>query len=91
VEMDCLTLIKDLEKGSVPHSRMAGLLTEIRAVGILLPNCKFRHINRGGGGNEVAHSLAQRAIKHQECVRDQIDLESVAVVVDPPDCNQLVS
>jgi hypothetical protein len=47
VETDYLTLIKGLEKGSIPHFRMMRLLTKIRAVEIFLPDCKFRHINRG--------------------------------------------
>jgi hypothetical protein len=41
-------------------------MDEISAAYQLLPDYKMNHVRREA--NEVAHVLAQRALKHRECV-----------------------
>jgi hypothetical protein len=41
-------------------------MDEIRAAYQLLPDYKMNHVRKEA--NEVAHVLAQRALKHHECV-----------------------
>jgi hypothetical protein len=41
-------------------------MDEIRAATQLLSDCKMNHVRREA--NEVAHDLAQRALKQRECV-----------------------
>jgi hypothetical protein len=65
VELDCLTLIKAIEERKESRASWAGIIEEIRGVSSLLPGCKFQHVRREA--NKAAHSLAQRALRTQEC------------------------
>jgi hypothetical protein len=74
---------------------LLGILTEIKAVKNLWPECHFKHIKRGA--NEVAHRLAQEAIRNQECivmrfnapecVREHLVKEGAGMHETPPLCN----
>jgi hypothetical protein len=95
VESDCSTLINDIVNRNDTRSSLPGILSEIKAVGSLLPACKFTHVRRES--ISVAHTLAHRALKFYECVVmrysfpasviDQVALETMA---DRP-CNQDVT
>jgi hypothetical protein len=57
VEADCVGLIKALMMGVQSRAPWAGVISEIRVVGQLPPECRFSHIRREA--NRVAHELAQ--------------------------------
>jgi hypothetical protein len=99
VESDCSNLAKALGQEMEPRSSWAGILSEIKAAGNLLPACSFSHIHREG--NQVAHLLAQKALRRKECVlmrhnmppeiRTQVDTESARRVNYPLTCNPNVT
>jgi hypothetical protein len=66
LESDCLALMKALVSSHEQHSEMAGILIEVRAAMQLLPQITIGHVRREA--NSVAHELAQRTLKYQECV-----------------------
>jgi hypothetical protein len=66
VASDCSNLIRALDKKEVARSSWEGILSEVQATCSLLPAYNFRHIRREA--NQVAHSLAQLAIRQQQCV-----------------------
>jgi hypothetical protein len=78
---------------------MEGILTECRAAMQLLPEVTVGHDRREG--NSVAHELAKRALKYQECVvmrqnvpecvHRQVDIEVVVAVVSTRSCNDPIS
>jgi hypothetical protein len=97
VETNCLTLVQDLGRKNESRSRLAGLVAEIRVVGNLLPQCKFRHAYRAS--YEVSHSLpSSEGDKCQECVvihfdappcvQAQIELERAGEPAASLLCNQ---
>jgi hypothetical protein len=66
VESDCLNLTNDIQWKTSSRSCLMGILSEIQAVKSLLQDCHVSHIKRDA--NMVAHRLAQRALRNQECV-----------------------
>jgi hypothetical protein len=66
VESDCANPINDLAKKEENRSAWAGVLQEIQAASHLLPACRFSRVCREA--NEVAHTLAQWALRQQHCV-----------------------
>jgi hypothetical protein len=58
LETDCSTLIQDIVKENESRSVLAGILSEIKAVGGHLPACKFTHVRRDA--NIVAHTCNRR-------------------------------
>jgi hypothetical protein len=66
LESDCLTMVSSLSRAPKQRSESAGILMEIGEVMQLLPQTTIGHIRREA--NSVAHDLAQRALKFQECV-----------------------
>jgi ribonuclease HI len=95
VESDCLNLINDIHQTNSSRSGLLGVLAEIKAVKNILPECHFKHIKRCA--NEVAHRLAQEAIRNQncivmrfnapECVRGLLAKEEAGIDATPPFCN----
>jgi hypothetical protein len=96
VESDCSNLVKALGQEVDQRSRWAGILLEIKEVGNLLPAYYLRHTHREG--NHVAHLLAQKALRRENCVvrrfnmpqevRGQVVAETRAMC--PPNCNSNV-
>jgi hypothetical protein len=66
VESDCLALVKAVSDRHSSRATWEGMMDEIRAATQLLSDCKMNHVRREA--NEVAHDLAQRALKQRECV-----------------------
>jgi hypothetical protein len=71
VESDCKTLITGLERKNDIRSAWACILAEIQAIGNILPDRNFIHIHRDM--NQLAHNLAQKAIRQNECVVMRFD------------------
>jgi hypothetical protein len=66
VESDCQNLIQDVQGPIDARASQAGMLKEIKGA-IRLPGCKLIMF-------EVAHVLAQRAGRWQECVAMRLDV-----------------
>jgi hypothetical protein len=98
IEADCLSLIKALETSHAPRSGWAGVIEEIQAARNLLPGSTISHARREV--NKVAHELAQRAMKNQECevmrqhapecVRRQIVIKANGRMRASRACNSLI-
>jgi hypothetical protein len=65
VESDCLTLIKALRSSQPNRASWLGIITEIKELSQLFPKWGFIHMQRDG--NQVAHTLAQLAMKRKLC------------------------
>jgi hypothetical protein len=97
VESDCSSLIRALGPEKVERASCAGIISEITVAANLLPACKFTHVNREA--NQVAHQLAQRSLRQQECmvmhhnlpeeVRGLVQAEGTGVGRIPAQCNSL--
>jgi hypothetical protein len=64
IETDCQLLVKAVGS-SADGSQWTDTVTGIRAVAQLLPAFIFKHARRES--NEVAHQLAQQALRTNEC------------------------
>jgi ribonuclease HI len=62
VETDCSMLVQALGKCVTNRARWAGIITEIKEMSRLLPECKFSHAKRGTN-QQGAHGLAQLAMR----------------------------
>jgi ribonuclease HI len=97
VESDCLSLTNALNNGAEARAGWAGI-SEIQAIGTILPECTFRHIRKDA--NKVAHSLAQQALSRQggvvmrhgmpECVRRQVEVEAAEGIGPTIPCNSTI-
>jgi hypothetical protein len=76
----CCKLIKALGKKEESRAPWAEIIAEILAVSNLLPDYRLPHV--GCESNQVAHMLAQRAIKRKECKGLRFDM--------PEECRLLV-
>jgi hypothetical protein len=74
-----------------------GTITEIKELSQLFPNCSFIHVRRSG--NQVAHTLAQLAMRRKQCsvLRASIPQEIAKLVkndldtrvMSDPHCNSV--
>jgi hypothetical protein len=65
VETDCSTLIQALRTTENNRANWTGLISEIKDLSRLLPECKFAHTGRDA--NQVTHGLAQLAKRKRQC------------------------
>jgi hypothetical protein len=95
LSLTALSLIKAISVGQAPRSDWARIRAEIQGVKRLLPECTTRHVRRDA--NKMAHILAQKALRPQECVvmrlnvpefvRRRVDVEALEGEGGPQSCN----
>jgi hypothetical protein len=65
LESDCLYIVKALQNSTVDRARFSGIIEEIKASMLLLPEVKVSKIGREC--NRVAHELASLARRTLQC------------------------
>ena len=65
LESDCLYIVKALQNSTVDRARFSGIIEEIKASMLLLPEVKVSKIGREC--NRVAHELASLARRTLHC------------------------
>jgi hypothetical protein len=63
-ESDCMSLIKALRSQCPDMTSWQGVITEIKELSRLLPDCKFNHMKREC--NQAAHALGQLAMRWKQ-------------------------